>query len=95
MFPKHNNKDYVLEFDIYRPKKEVKIFSGKYNVRQTIKDIIVGDKCEKETNSKTILIRVNSKSVIDDTMQTFKPSLKDKIACIYSDEDKRNISEPR
>mgnify|MGYP001058040927 CR=1 FL=1 len=87
LFPKHNNKDYVLEFDIYRPKKEVKIFSGKYNVRQTIKDIIVGDKCEKETNSKTILIRVNSKSVIDDTMQTFKPSLKDKIACIYSDED--------
>ena len=42
---------------------------------------------KQETHSKTILIRVNSKSVIDDTMQTFKPSLKDKIACIYSDED--------
>jgi hypothetical protein len=37
--------------------------------------------------SKTILIRVNSKKVIDDIMQTFKPTQKDKIACIYSDED--------
>ena len=83
LFPKHNNKDYVLEFNINRPKKEVKIFSGKYNVRQTIRDIITNN----QDPSKTILIRVNSKSVIDDIMQTFKPSIKDKIACIYSDED--------
>jgi len=83
LFPKHNNKDYVLEFDIYRPKKEIKLFNGKYNVRQTIRDIITNN----QDPSKTILIRVNSKSVIDDIMQTFKPSLKDKIACIYSDED--------
>lgn len=83
LFPKHNNKDYVLEFDIYRPKKEIKLFNGKYNVRQTIRDIITNN----QDPSKTILIRVNSKSVIDDIMQTFKPSIKDKIACIYSDED--------
>ena len=83
LFPKYNNKDYILEFDINRPKKEVKIFSGKYNVRQTIKDIITNN----QNPSKTVLIRVNSKSVIDDIMQTFKPSLKEKIACIYSDED--------
>jgi hypothetical protein len=83
LFPKYNNKDYILEFDIKRPKKEVKIFSGKYNVRQTIKDIITNN----QNPSKTVLIRVNSKSVIDDIMQTFKPSLKEKIACIYSDED--------
>ena len=83
LFPKYNNKDYILEFDINRPKKEVKIYSGKYNVRQTIKDIITNN----QNPSKTVLIRVNSKSVIDDIMQTFKPSLKEKIACIYSDED--------
>jgi hypothetical protein len=91
LFPKHNYKDYILTFDIRRPLKEVKVYSGNYNIRHTIRDIIAGDKrsliSEKETNCKTILIRVNSKSVIDDIMQTFKPSLKDKIACIYSDED--------
>ena len=83
LFPKYNNKDYILEFDIHRTRKDVRIFTGKYIVKHTIKDIITNNL----NPSKTILIRVNSKSVIDDIMQTFKPSLKDKIACIYSDED--------
>ncbi|WP_375240016.1 DEAD/DEAH box helicase [Aurantibacter sp.] len=83
LFPKYNNKDYILEFDIHRTKKEVNIFTGKYNVKLTIKDIITNNL----KPSKTILIRVNSKKVIDDIMQTFKPTQKDKIACIYSDED--------
>ena len=83
LFPKYNNKDYILEFDIHRTKKEVKILTGKYNVKHTIKDIITNNL----NPSKTILIRVNSKKVIDDIMQTFKPTQKDKIACIYSDED--------
>jgi len=83
LFPKHNNEDYILEFDIHRAKKEVKILTGKYKVRRTIKDIITNNM----KPSKTILVRVNSKKVIDDIMQTFKPTQKDKIACIYSDED--------
>lgn len=83
LFPKYNNKDYILEFDIHRAKKEVKILTDKYNVKLTIKDIITNNM----KPSKTILIRVNSKKVIDDIMQTFKPTQKDKIACIYSDED--------
>ena len=83
LFPKHNNEDYILEFDIHRTKKEVKVLTGKYKVRRTIKDIITNNM----KPSKTILIRVNSKKVIDDIMQTFKPTQKDKIACIYSDED--------
>ena len=83
LFPDYNNEDYILKFKIQRPKKEIKILNGKYNVRHIIKDIITNN----QNPNKTVLIRVNSKSVIDDIMQTFKPSLKDKIACIYSDED--------
>ena len=83
LFPDYNNEDYILEFKIQRPKKEIKILNGKYNVRHIIKDIITNN----QNPNKTVLIRANSKSVIDDIMQTFNPSLKNKIACIYSDED--------
>lgn len=83
LFTTYNRKDYVLEFKIHRPLEEVRIYPRKYNVKQTILDII----SNKKHNKKTVLIRINSKKVIDDIIQTFKPILKDRIACIYSDED--------
>jgi late competence protein required for DNA uptake (superfamily II DNA/RNA helicase) len=52
-------------------------------VETLIQDIIIN----KKSNAKTLLIRVNSKRIIDRVMQMFKLSLKDRIACIYSDED--------
>ena len=83
LFPTYNKQDYILEFKIHRPLEEVKIYAQKYNVKQTILDIIYNNKY----NKKTVLIRINSKKVIDEVMQTYKPTLKNKIASIYSDED--------
>ena len=72
-----------MRFCIKRPKKEVRLFSGNYNVRSTISDIITNNVKSK----KTILIRVNSKKVIDETIGVFSNRLNDKkIACFYSDE---------
>ena len=81
-----------LDFKIYRPKQEVKIFSGTYNIKHTITDIINNNK----GINKTILIRINHKEVIEEIYDSFKPTLKDKIARIYSDEknvlyDNQNI----
>ena len=78
-------EDYIPEqlvFTIDRPMQQVKIFSGKYNVKHTIKDIITNNK----GINKTILIRINSKEVIEEVYESFKPILKDRIARIYSDE---------
>lgn len=83
LFPINNKEDYILEFNAKRPKKEVRIYVQKYNVETLIQDIIIN----KKSNAKTLLIRVNSKRIIDRVMQMFKLSLKDRIACIYSDED--------
>jgi hypothetical protein len=83
LFPSYNKRDYILEFKIHRPLEEVKIYAQKYNVKQTILDIISNNKY----NKNTVLIRINSKRIIDKVMQTYKPTLKDKIACIYSDEN--------
>jgi len=83
LFPSYNKQDYVLEFTIHRPLEEVKIYTQKYNVKQTVLDIVSNNKY----NKNTVLIRINSKRIIDEVMQTYKPTLKDKIACIYSDED--------
>tara|TARA_B110000027_G_C16115427_1_gene299850 strand:- start:1561 stop:3270 length:1710 start_codon:yes stop_codon:yes gene_type:complete len=83
LFPHHNRDKYVMSFDVKRPKKGVRLFSGTYNVRNTISSIITSN----VKSDKTILIRVNSKKVIDDTINAFKYRLKDKkIACFYSDE---------
>ena len=78
-------EDYIptrLDFKIHRPKQEVKIFSGKYNIKHIIRDIITNNK----GINKTILIRINSKEVIEEVYESFKPILKDRIARIYSDE---------
>ena len=78
-------EDYIptrLDFKIYRPKQEVTIFNGKYNIKHTISDIITNNK----GINKTILIRINSKEVIEEVYESFKPTLKDRIARIYSDE---------
>ena len=78
-------EDYIqtrLDFQIHRPKQQVKIFSGKYNVKHTITDIINNSK----GINKTILIRINSKEVIEEVYESFKPILKDRLARIYSDE---------
>ena len=78
-------EDYIptrIDFQIHRPKQQVKIFSGKYNIKSTITDIINNNK----GINKTILIRINSKEVIEEVYESFKPTLKDKIARIYSDE---------
>jgi hypothetical protein len=78
-------EDYIPEqlvFDIIRPKQQVKIFSGKYNIKHTITDIITNNK----GINKTILIRINSKETIEEVYESFKPILKDRIARIYSDE---------
>jgi hypothetical protein len=83
LFPTYNKRDYILEFKIHRHLEEVKIYAQKYNVKQTILDIISNNKF----NKNTVLIRINSKRIIDEVMQTYKPTLKDKIACIYSDEN--------
>ena len=83
LFPVNNRENYVLEFTTKRPKQEVRIWTGKYNVEQMITDIITNNKY----NDKTVMIRVNSKKVIDRIIQKHKPTLKDKIAYIYSDED--------
>ena len=88
-------EDYIptqLVFNIHRPKQQVKIFSGKYNIKHTISDIITNNK----GINKTILIRINSKEVIEEVYESFKPILKDRIARIYSDEknvlyDNQNI----
>jgi len=83
LFTSYNKNDYILQFKIHRPLEEVRIYPQKYNVKQTILDIISNNK----HNKKTVLIRINSKNVIEDIIQTFKPILKNRIACIYSDED--------
>jgi len=83
LFPTSNNENYVLEFKSKRPLEEVKIYSQKYNVKKTIEDIITNNK----GNKNTVLIRVNSKKIIDVIIETFKPTLKDRIAFIYSDEN--------
>lgn len=83
LFPKYNIQDYVLKFSIKRPKEEVRIYAQNYKAKQIITDIITNNK----DNKKTVLIRVNSKSVIDSIIETFKPTLKEKIACFYSDEE--------
>tara|TARA_R110001606_G_scaffold63350_1_gene146815 strand:- start:3666 stop:5327 length:1662 start_codon:yes stop_codon:yes gene_type:complete len=83
LFPVNNRENYVLEFTTKRPKQEARIWTGKYNVEQMITDIITNNKY----NDKTVMIRVNSKKVIDRIIQKHKPTLKDKIAFIYSDED--------
>ena len=83
LFPINNKENYVLEFTTKRPKEEVRIWTGKYNAERMITDIITNNKY----NDKTVLIRVNSKKVIDRIIQKHKPTLKDKIAYIYSDED--------
>jgi hypothetical protein len=83
LFPADNNEDSVLEFKINRPLEDVKIYSQKYNVKKTIIDIINNNK----GNKNTVLIRVNSKKIIDEVIETLKPALKDRIAFIYSDED--------
>ena len=83
LFPKSNSQDYILNFKINRPKEEVKIYAQKYNVYKIITEIITNN----YDNEKTILIRVNSKDVIDSIIETFKPILKDKIACFYSDKE--------
>jgi hypothetical protein len=83
LFPINNSKDYVLKFSIKRPKEEVKIWTDKYNAEQMITNIITNNK----NSGKTVLIRINSKSVIDRIIQTHRPILKEKIAFIYSDED--------
>ena len=78
-------EDYIqtrLDFKINRPQQQVKIFSGKYNIKSTITDIITNNK----GINKTILIRINSKEVIEEVYESFKPILKDRIARIYSDE---------
>lgn len=78
-------EDYIqtrLDFKINRPQQQVKIFSGNYDRKRTITDIITNNK----GINKTILIRINSKEVIEDVYESFKPILKDKIARIYSDE---------
>ena len=78
-------EDYIPEqlvFTIKRPKQQVKIFSGKYNIKHTITDIITNNK----GINKTILIRINSKETIEEVYESFKPILKDRIARIYSDE---------
>jgi hypothetical protein len=88
-------EDYIptrLDFKIHRPKQQVKIFSGNYNIKRTITDIISNNK----GINKTVLIRINSKEVIEEIYESFKPTFKDKIARIYSDEknvlyDNQNI----
>ncbi len=78
-------EDYIptrLDFKIHRPKQQVKIFSGIYNIKNTITNIITNNK----GSNKTILIRINHKEVIEEVYESFKPILKDKIARIYSDE---------
>jgi len=77
-------EDYIptrLDFEIHRPKQQVKIFSGKYNIKHTITDIINNNK----GIDKTVLIRINNKEVIEDIYDSFRPTL-NKIARIYSDE---------
>ena len=81
MNPSSNNSTRI-DFKIHRPKQQVKIFSGNYNIKSTITDIITNSK----GINKTILIRINSKEVIEEVFESFKPILKDKIARIYSDE---------
>jgi len=83
LFPEDNNEDSVLEFKINRPLEDVRIYSQKYNVKKTIIDIITNNK----DNKNTVLIRVNSKNIIDSVIETMKPTLGDRIAFIYSDED--------
>jgi hypothetical protein len=88
-------EDYIptrLDFKIHRPKQQVKIFSGNYNIKRTITDIISNNK----GINKTVLIRINSKEVIEEIYESFKPTFKDKIARIYSDQknvlyDNQNI----
>ena len=72
-----------LEFRMHRPQQEIKIFSGKYNIKGIISDIINNTK----GLNKTILIRLNNKEIIESVYDSFKPLFKDKIARIYSDED--------
>ena len=72
LFPEHNRDEYVLKFDIKRPLKQVKIYSSKYSVKGIISDIITTN----SNSDKTILIRVNSKKVIDDIAYKFKLELK-------------------
>ena len=50
-----------LEFRMHRPQQEIKIFSGKYNIKGIISDIINNTK----GLNKTILIRLNNKDTIN------------------------------
>jgi hypothetical protein len=78
-----NTEGSRLDFEIHRPKQEVKIFYGKYNIKGIISDIINNTK----GLDKTILIRINNKEIIESIYDSFKPIFKEKIARIYSDED--------
>tara|TARA_R110000764_G_scaffold231234_1_gene322786 strand:- start:1669 stop:3324 length:1656 start_codon:yes stop_codon:yes gene_type:complete len=82
LFPRNNRDAYVIEFLAKRPKEEVNVYAQKYNVETIIQDIIINRK-----SGKTMIVRVNSKKIIDRIIDTFKSSLKDRIAFMYSDED--------
>lgn len=89
-FPMSNRENYVLEIQLKKSRKlKVDIVNCDYKAEKMIEDIIFNRYRDfKEVYyPTTILIRINSKKVIDSVMNTFKPLLKDRIACIYSDDD--------
>ena len=72
----------VLKFEHYKPeKKKIKLYCGKYEVQNTIKNIIEG----KRNNNKTTIIRINSKDIINYTFEYYKNKVN--ISYLYSDED--------
>lgn len=72
----------VLRFEHYKPeKKKIKLYCGKYEVQNTIKNIIE----RKRNNNKTTIIRINSKDIINYTFEYYKNKVN--ISYLYSDED--------
>ena len=89
-FPVSNRNKYVFEVHLKKSRKlKVDIVNMDYKAEKVIEDIIYNRINDYKGVGKpsTILIRINSKKVIDRVMNTFRPYLKEKIACIYSDDD--------
>jgi hypothetical protein len=89
-FPTNSRDKYVFEVQLKKPRKlSVDILNMEYKAERLIEDIIYNriNDYKDVYKPSTILIRINSKKVIDRVMNTFRPYLNERIACIYSDED--------
>ena len=89
-FPTNNRDKYVFEVQLKKPRKlSVDILNMEYKAERLIEDIIYNriNDYKDVYKPSTILIRINSKKVIDRVMNTFRPYLNERIACIYSDEE--------